>query len=173
MQRIKTLIFTLLATILMSGALNAQRIAIVDVDAVLESMSDYQTAQAELDRIAAEWRQEIQKEYDQIRALYNKYQAEQVLLSEQARKEHQDEIMGLEQEVRELQKQRFGPDGNLFQKRQDLVRPIQDKVFGAIEDYANDRGYDFIFDKGGSAGLIFANDEYDKTDDIKRKVGGN
>ena len=66
-----------------------------------------------------------------------------------------------------------GNQRNLFQKRQDLIRPIQDDVFGAIKDYAEDRGYDFIFDKGGSAGLIFSNEEYDKTDDIKKKVGGN
>lgn len=173
MQRFKTLIFTLLLGLVAVGNADAQRIAIVDIDAVLESMDEYQKAQQELDRIAAQWRQEIQQEYDKIRSLYNKYQAEQVLLSDQAKTERQDEIMEMEQQVRELQKQRFGPEGNLFQKRQDLIRPIQDEVFGAIKEYAEDRGYDFIFDKGGSAGLIFSNDEYDKTDDIKRKVGVN
>lgn len=171
MQRIKTLFFTLMIGFVVMGTADAQRIAIVDIDAVLESMSEYQSAQKELDRIAAEWRQEIQKEYDKIRSLYNKYQAEQVLLSEQARADHQDEIMESEQQVRDLQKQRFGPEGGLFQKRQDLIRPIQDQVFGAIKSYADDRGYDFIFDKGGATGLIFSNDEYDKTEDIKRKLG--
>ena len=173
MQRIRTLFFTLLLGLMVVGTANAQRIAIVDIDAVLESMTEYEQAQAELDRIAAQWRQEIQQEYDKIRSLYNKYQAEQVLLSEQAKAERQDAIMETEQQVREMQKARFGPEGDLFQKRQDLVRPIQDQVFGAIKEYAEDRGYDFIFDKGGSAGLVFSNDEYDKTDDIKRKVGGN
>ncbi|MDX1476235.1 MAG: OmpH family outer membrane protein [Saprospiraceae bacterium] len=173
MQRIKTLCLTLFFGLLTIGALQAQRIAIVDIDEVLESMDEYQQAQQELDRIAAEWRQEIQKEYDKIRSMYNKYQAEQVLLSDQARADREDEIMEMEQQVRELQKQRFGPEGGLFQKRQDLIRPIQDQVFGAIQQYAEDRGYDFIFDKGGSSGLIFSNEEYDKTDDIKRKLGVN
>ena len=78
--------------------------------------------------------------------------------------------MEMEAQVRDMQKSRFGADGDLFKRRQDLVRPIQEQVYGAIEEYANDRGYDFIFDKGGSTGLIFSSDEYDKTDDIKKKV---
>ncbi len=155
---------------MIATSVSAQRIAIVDIQAVLSSMPEYQSAQQELDRIAAEWRQDIAKEYDKIRAAYNKYQAEQVLLSDQAKQERQNEIMELETQVREMQKSRFGAEGDLFKKRQDLVRPIQEQVYGAIEEYADDRGYDFIFDKGGATGLIFSSDEYDKTDDIKRKV---
>jgi outer membrane protein len=171
MQRVRTLFFVLVLAFTATAATHAQRIAIVDINAVLEGMDDYETAQSELDRIASEWRQEIAQEYDKIKALYNKYQTEQVLLSDEARTEREDEIMEMETQVRELQKNRFGPEGALFKKRQDLIRPIQEEVYGAIEDYANDRGYDFIFDKGGSGGLIFSNPEYDKTDDIKRKVG--
>lgn len=148
--------------------LSAQRIAIVDITRVLEEMPDYKTAQAELDNIAADWRQEIAIEYDQIKAMYNKYQAEQVLLTEDARKIKEDEIMEREKLVRELQRQKFGPEGQLFRKRQDLVQPIQERVYAAIQQYAEDRGFDFIFDKGGSGGLVFSNAEYDKTDDIIR-----
>ena len=79
--------------------------------------------------------------------MYNKYQAEQVLLSDDIRKQREQEIMDKEAAVRELQKRRFGPEGDLFKKRQDLVSPVQSKVFAAIEDFANDRGYDIIFDK--------------------------
>lgn len=151
-------------------SVSAQRIAIVDITRVLQEMPDYQTAQVELDKIAAEWRQQIALEYDQIKAMYNKYQAEQVLLSEDARKKKEDEIMEREKLVRDLQKDKFGPEGALFRKRQDLVQPIQERVYGAIATYADDRGFDFIFDKGGSSGLIFSNQEYDKTDDIIRVV---
>lgn len=150
--------------------LSAQRIAIVDITRVLEEMPDYKTAQAELDNIAADWRQEIAIEYDQIKAMYNKYQAEQVLLTEDARKIKEDEIMEREKLVRELQRQKFGPEGQLFRKRQDLVQPIQERVYAAIQQYAEDRGFDFIFDKGGSGGLVFSNAEYDKTDDIIRML---
>ncbi len=170
MQKAKTILLTLAIVATVGMTASAQRIAIVDIQGVLLSMGQYQDAQKELDRVAAEWRQEIAKEYDKIRASYNKYQAEQVLLSDQAKKEKQDEIMEMEAQVREMQKSRFGAEGDLFKRRQDLVRPIQEQVYGAIEEYANDRGYDFIFDKGGSTGLIFSSDEYDKTDDIKKRL---
>lgn len=151
-----------------SFSLNAQRIAYVDVNQILESIEEYRNAQEELDQLAATWRQEIAQEYDKIKGMYNRYQAEQVLLSDEARQQREEEIMNKEKEVRDLQKNRFGPEGALFQRRTELVRPIQDRVYGAIEDYANDRGYDFIFDKSGSAGMIFSNPEYDKTQDVLR-----
>ena len=160
----------LLMTLGTLTTISAQRIAIVDITRVLQEMPDYKAAQTELDNIAADWRQQIALEYDQIKAMYNKYQAEQVLLSEDARKKKEDEIMEREKQVRDQQKEKFGPEGALFRKRQDLVQPIQERVYGAIQTYADDRGFDFIFDKGGSSGLIFSNAEYDKTDDIIRLV---
>ena len=78
--------------------------------------------------------------------------------------------MEKEKEVREMQKDKFGPEGSLFKRRQELVRPIQDKVYAAIEEYAQDRGYDFIFDKSGAAGIIFSNPQYDKTEDILKSL---
>ena len=152
-------------------SMTAQRIAIIDVSSILNDMTDYKVAQQEVDKIAAAWRQEIGVEYDKIKSLYNKYQAEQVLLSEEAKTTKETEIMEAEKVVRELQKQKFGPEGDLFQKRQELVQPIQEKVFAAIEEYASDRGYDIIFDKAGSAGILYTSDEYDKTGEVKRKLG--
>lgn len=166
MKNILSILFLTLLTI----GVNAQRFAIVDVSDILNKTTDYQTAQTELDKVAANWRQEIAEQYDEIKSLYNKYQAEQVLLSDQARTEREEAIMSKEKQVRELQKQRFGPEGDLFRRRQELVQPIQDKIYTAIEEYANNRGYDAIFDKSGSAGIIFANDELDKTDDILREL---
>lgn len=159
-----------MAMLLSVTSIQAQKIALVDINEVLESLPDYQEAQTEIDRIAAEWRQEIAQEYDKIKSMYNKYQAQQVLLSEEAQKQKEDEIVSKETEVRELQRRRFGPEGDLFLKRQELVAPIQEKVFSAIDDFATDRGYDIILDKGGSTGLLFANDEYDKTEDVKKRL---
>jgi outer membrane protein len=161
--------FSLVA--LLSFSASAQRIAIVDINEVLGSYVDYQNAEKEIDKVASEWRQEIAQEYDKIKALYNKYQAEQVLLNEDQKKEREDEIMEAEKAVRLMQKNRFGPEGDLFNKRQELVSPIQDKVYSAIEDFASDKGYDLIFDKGGAAGLLFVTDEYDKTEDVKKRLG--
>lgn len=158
--------FGLFAATLFSLNLQAQRIAYVDVNQILESIQEYQAAQDELDRISAAWRQEIAQEYDKIKSLYNRYQAEQVLLSDDARRQKEEEIMAKEQQVREMQKEKFGPEGALFEKRKELVQPIQEQVFAAIEAYAEERGYDFIFDKGGSAGIIFSNPKYDVTSEI-------
>jgi len=157
--------FVALATLL---SVDAQRFAIVDVSGILDKMPEYSQAQSQLDKIAAEWRQEIAQSYDDIKSLYNKYQAEQVLLSDQDKAAREDEIMQKEKQVRELQKQRFGPDGDLFRRRSELVQPLQEKVYGAIEEYAADRGYDAIFDKSGNAGLIFVSEDLDKTKEVLR-----
>ena len=158
------------ALFLMSVAATAQKIAYVDVNKILESIEEYQQAQTELDRQANQWRQEIAQEYDVIKGMYNRYQAEQVLLSEDARTQREEEIMAKEKQVRDLQRERFGPEGELFKRRQDLVRPIQDRVYAAIEAYANERGYDFIFDRSSQSGMIFSNPQYDKTDDILNRL---
>ncbi len=157
--------------LILSTTAFAQRVAIVDIDGILESLPSYQQAQAEVDKVSAKWRQDISMEYDKIKSMYNKYQSEMVLLSEEVKIEREDEIMEKERQVRELQKRRFGPEGDLFRKRQELVSPIQEEVFAAIEDYAKVKGYDLIFDKAGAAGLLYANDEYDKTEEIKRELG--
>lgn len=163
--------FTILTLVVFLGvSTEAQKIAIVDINNVLESLEDYQLAQAEIDKVASEWRQEISQNYDNIKSLYNKYQAEQVLLSEEVKTQRENEIMEAEAKVRELQKRRFGPEGDLFLRRQEIVAPIQDKVFSAIEDFAADRGYDLIFDKSGSAGILFVGEEYDKTEDIRKRL---
>ncbi|HKK78764.1 MAG TPA: OmpH family outer membrane protein [Phaeodactylibacter sp.] len=155
---------------LLAVSVQAQRIAYVKVNDILESLDEYQAAQKELDRLAQRWRQDIAQEYDEIKGMYNRYQAEQVLLSEDERQRREEEIMAKEKEVRDLQKAKFGPEGDLFKRRQDLVRPIQDRVYAAIEEYAQERGYDFIFDKSGSAGMIFSNPSYDKTEDVMKKL---
>ncbi|MBT8232974.1 MAG: OmpH family outer membrane protein [Saprospiraceae bacterium] len=167
----KNILFPLLLTLMISSFSFAQRIAVVDVSGILEDLADYKEAQAEIDKISAKWRQDIAQEYDKIKSMYNKYQAEQVLLSEDVRIEREEEIMEKEKQVRELQKRRFGPEGDLFRRRQELVSPIQDEVFTAIEDYATIKGYDLIFDKAGAAGLLYASDEFDKTSEIRRELG--
>ncbi len=163
----KKFLSTALFSLLLTGLATAQRIAYVDVTDVLESLPDYQKAQEQLDKIATTWRQEIAQEQDKIKGMYSKFQAEQVLLSEDMKKQREDEITAKEKEVRELQRQKFGPEGALFKKREELVKPIQDRVYSTIEKYAQDKGFDFIFDKGSASGMLYADKRYDKTEDIK------
>lgn len=153
-----------------SYSLTAQKMALVDINEILSSMPEYDAAQKELDRIAAEWRQEIAQEFDKVKSMYNKFQAEQVLLSADDKARKEEEIIKKEAEVRELQKAKFGPEGALFAKRQEMVAPIQDKVYAAIENFAADKGYDMIFDKGGATGLLFSTSEFDKTADLKKRL---
>ena len=165
----KILIFSTFA-ILTSFSLDAQRFAVVDVEFVLNKMPEYAEAQSRLDQQAAVWRQEIAQKYDEIKGLYNKYQAEQILLSDTERQEKEGQIVDKERIVREMQKQKFGAEGELFELRQELVAPVQDRLYSVIEDYSTQRGLDFIFDKGGSVGIIFANPEFDKTDEILTRL---
>jgi outer membrane protein len=156
----------LLAGLVATGAM-AQKIAVVDITAVLEGMPEYQKAQKQLDDLATQWRQEIAVEQDKIKGMYSKFQAEQVLLSEELKRQREAEITAKEKEVRDLQRQKFGPEGALFKKREELVKPIQDKVYDAIQQYATNRGYEYIFDKGSQSGMLFFDPKNDKTDDIK------
>ncbi len=145
----------------------AQRIAYVDVTAVLESLPEYQKAQEQLDKVATAWRQEIAQEQDKVKGMYSKFQAEQVLLSEEMKKSREEEIMAKEKEVREMQRLKFGPEGGLFKKREELVKPIQDKVYTTIERFAQDKGFEYIFDKGSASGMLYADKKNDKTEDVK------
>ncbi len=159
----KKILLSAATMLFLTLSMNAQKIAIIDVNQVLNALPDYKKAQEDLDKIAQKWRSDIAQQQDVIKGMYSKYQAEQVLLSDDARKKREDEIMAKEKDAREVQRTKFGPEGELFKKRQELVKPIQDKVYAAIEKFANEKGYDLVLDKSSSAGLIFANATYDKT----------
>ena len=164
---IKKVFSTVLFALALTTLATAQRIAYVDVTDILESLPDYQKAQEQLDKVATQWRQEIAQEQDKVKGMYSKFQAEQVLLSEEMKKTREEEILTKEKEVREMQRQKFGPEGSLFKKREELVKPIQDKVYTAIQKYAEDKGFEYVFDKGSSSGMLYADKKNDKTEDIK------
>ncbi len=151
-------------------SINAQKIAVVDIANLLDNMPDYLAAQKTLDEQAESWRSEISAEMNLVKGMYNKFQAESVLMSDEMKKKKEESIINKEKQVYTKQQKYFGQDGELFKKRQELVQPIQEKVYTAIETYATERGYDIILDKNSSAGIIFANNKYDKTNDIKSKL---
>ncbi len=167
----KKIFILLIAVASISMTSYAQRVAYVDVSLILNSMPEYGSAQRTLDQTAEKWKQEIETEYAKIEEMYRRYQAEQVLLSDKARQQREDEIVEKEKQVRGLQQKRFGPEGELFKKRQELVKPIQDKVFNAIQDYATEKSLDIIFDKSSGVTIIYANPQYDKTEDVMEKLG--
>ncbi len=168
---LRNLIYSLVVVLFAGVAANAQKIAVVDVTNILDNLDEYLLAQDKLDKLAAEWNQDIAKEYDKIKSMYNKYQAEQVLLSEDLKVRREEEIVQKEKQVRELQRAKFGPEGELFLRRQELVSPIQEKVFNEIESFASEKGIDIMLDKSSSTGLLFTSEDFDKTETIKRRLG--
>ena len=150
---------------------HAQRYAIVDTKYILDKMPDYKDAQKQLDQISAQWQKEIDDKQAVLDRMYKEYEAEQVMLSDDLKKKREDELFNKEKEVRDLQRKRFGFEGDLFKKRQELVKPIQDKVYNAIQKIAVNRLYDFILDKSEGITVIFADPKLDKSEDILKELG--
>lgn len=147
-------------------ATQAQKYAYVDTEYILSKMADYGAAQKQLDQISIQWQKEIEAKYEEIDKLYKAYQAEQILLTDEMRKKRENEIITKEKEAKDLQKQRFGVDGDLFKKRQELVKPIQDKVYNAVQDLAKKDRYMVVFDKAGSLTMLFTDPKYDKSEAV-------
>ena len=150
---------------------SAQKYAYVNTQYILDNIPEYKAAQQQLDNISLQWQKEIEDRYAIIDKLYKTYQAEQVLLTEEMKKRRQDEINTKEKDVKELQKQRFGFEGDLFKKKQELVKPIQDKIYNAVKKLAQDGSYAVIFDKSSDLVMLYTNPKYDKSDDILLALG--
>lgn len=170
-KRIITFAFTIFVFMSISSVSVAQKYAYVNTQYILDNMTDYKTAQQQLDNLSINWQKEIEDKYAIIDKLYKAYQAEQILLTEEMKKKRQDEITSKEKDVKDIQKQRFGYEGDLFKKKQDLVKPIQDKVYNAVKKMATDLGYAVIFDKSSDLIMLYANPKYDKSDDILLALG--
>ncbi len=154
-----------------AGLVHAQRYAIIDTKYILDKLPDYRSAQKNLDEVAAGWQKEIDRAQQELDKMYKDFEAEQVMLSEELRKKREDQIFVKEKGVRDLQRQRFGFEGDLFKRRQDLIKPVQDKVYNAVQKLAVQRGYDFILDKSEGITVIFADPKLEKSDDVLRELG--
>jgi outer membrane protein len=149
----------------------SQRYAVVDTKYILDKMPDYKEAQKKLDQFSEQWQKEIDTKQTELDRMYKNFEAEQVLLSDELKKKREDELFVREKELRDLQRQRFGFEGDLFKRRQDLVKPIQDKVYNAIQKIAVNRQYDFILDKSEGITIIFADPKLDRSEDVLRELG--
>lgn len=155
-----------------SFSVQSQRFAYVDSKYILENMDEYQEAQNELNEVSKKWQQTVEAKYASIDQLYKEYQAEKILLTEQMRKKREEEIVEKEKEAREYQRKKFGVEGELFKKRQELIQPLQDQIFEAIDKLAKERSYALIFDKAGGGGsILYSDPKYDKSEAILRKLG--
>ncbi len=166
----KQFALVLLATAL-SFTAYGQRFAYVDTEYILENIPEYQAAEREIEQLSIEWQTEIENNFAEIDNLYRQYQAEAPLLPEEMKRQREDEIIRKEREAKELQMRRFGREGELFAKRQELLQPIQDRVFEAVEQIASRGNYAVIFDKAGGTAMIFTDVRYDLSDDVLQRLG--
>lgn len=149
----------------------AQRYAIIDTKYILSKMPDYASADNKLQVVGEQWQKEIDAKQTELDKMYKNYDAEQFMLTEELKKKRETELFNKEKEVRDLQKKRFGYEGDLFKERQKIVKPIQDKVYNAVQKIAVARGYDFILDKSEGITVIFADPKLDKSNDVLRELG--
>ena len=167
----KKILVTVLSCILLSAGLYAQRYAVIDSKYILEKLPEYKAAQQKLDQFSQQWQQEIDKKSAALDKMYKDYDAEQVMLSDDLKKKREDELFNNDKELKDLQRKRFGYEGDIFKKRQELIKPIQDRVYNAVQKLAVSKLYDFILDKSEGITVIFADPKLDKSDDILRELG--
>ena len=168
----KKLLSFLLFVVLVANNATAQRYAVIDTRYILSKLPAYADAQKKLDAFSAQWQTEIDQKQADLDQLYRNFESEKVMLSEELLKKREDELFNKEKELRDLQKKRFGFEGDLFKRRQELVKPIQDKVYNAVQKLAVNRQYDLILDKSEGITIIFADPKLDKSDDVLKELSG-
>lgn len=161
----------LLISVAFAHQSKAQKFAYVDTDYILENMPEYRAAQQKLTDIVKDWQKEIESTKSEIEKLYRDYRAERVLLPEAIKKEREEEITKLEKQLSEFKNKKFGPGGEYEKKQSELLKPIQDKVFNAIQEVAKDNALDFILDKAGTITMLYTNAKFDRSDEVLEYLG--
>jgi outer membrane protein len=168
----KKLVLSFVVLLCLAGSIQAQqRYAVIDTKYILDKVPEYKDADKKLAAVSQQWQKEIDDRQAALDKMYKNYEAEQFMLTEELKKKREDELFVKEKEVRELQKKRFGYEGDLFKERQRLVKPIQDKIYNAIQKLATARNYDFVLDKSEGITVIFADPKLDKSDDVLKELG--
>lgn len=176
MKAFRTLILT---AALLCGIMSAQaqlvgggqKIVYVDSEYIMSNIPEYGDAQAELESFSTKWQNEVKAVYNKVEEMYSKYQTEMLLLSEEQKKSREQAIIAKEQEAKNLQMQYFGAEGQLYQKRTELIQPIQEKVYTAMQELAQAKNYAFILDLASGTSILYASDKNDVSDDVLDQLG--
>lgn len=170
MKTFKSLLLTAVlvcfGTISGFAQLGGQKFAYVDSDYILNNIPEYADAQEELNTLSTKWENEVKAIYNKVSEMYKKYQTEMVLLSEDQKRAREQDIVNKEQEAKNLQMQYFGAEGQIYQKQTELVQPIQEKIYTAITEVAQTKGYTFVFDIASGTSILYASDKVDVSDDV-------
>ena len=148
-----------------------QKIVYVDSEYIMENIPEYGDAQEELNALSDKWQKEVKAVYDKVSEMYSKYQTEMLLLSEDQKRAREQALVDKEQEAKNLQMQYFGSEGQLYQKRAELIQPIQEKVYTAMKEVAQTKGYAFILDLASGTSVLYASDKNDVSDDVLDQLG--
>ena len=156
-----------------SASAMAQKFALVDMEYILKNVPAYERANEQLNQVSKKWQAEVDALTAEAQTLYKNYQSEAVFLSEEQKTQREEAIVNKEKEAAELKKKYFGPEGDLYKKRDSLVAPVQEEIYHAVKDISAQKGYSLILDRASDAGIIFANPKIDISNEVLTKLGYN
>lgn len=160
-----------LVIFLFSMNVDAQKFAFVDTEYILKRVPAYEAAQEQLNTASQKWQQEVEKAYQDVSAMYKNYQTESVFLSPEMKAKRENEIVEKEKAAKQLQQKYFGAEGELFKKREALIKPVQDDVYSAVSAVATEKGVSAVFDKASKVGVLFTDPKIDISDDVIKQMG--
>jgi outer membrane protein len=149
----------------------AQKFALVDMEYILKNYPSYEMANEQIDQLSQRWQKEVEAKNKEAETLYKNYQADMVFLTDEQKKKKEEEVVAKEKEATELRYKYFGPEGELYNKRQSLMKPIQDEIYNAIKKVSEERGYQVIFDRASSANIVYASPRIDISNEVLDKLG--
>ncbi len=167
----KKIVITLLVAVAVATVANAQKFVLVDMEYILKNVPAYKRANEQLSQVSKKWQAEVEALNAEAQTLYKNYQNEAVFLSEEQKVKKEEEIVDKEKEAAELKRKYFGPDGELYQKRESLMTPIQDEIYNAVKDICDQKGYSLVLDRASDGGIIFASPKIDISNEVLVKLG--
>ncbi len=167
----KKIILTLFVALMATMAASAQKFALIDMDYILRNVPAYEMANEQLNQVSLRWEKEVNELSKEAETMYKNYQSDMVFLTDDQKKKREEEIVAKEKEVTDTRYKYFGPEGELYKKRQSLMKPIQEDVYNAVKAVAEERGYQAIFDRASSQSIVFASPRIDVSNEVLSKLG--
>ena len=167
----KKIVLTLALALIAATAVDAQKFALVDMDYILKAIPAYETANEQLDQLSKEWQKEVENMLAEVQTMYKNYQTELVFLTDDMKVKREEEIVAKEKEANELKRKYFGVEGELYKKRESLMKPIHEEIFTAVQSVATEKGYQLIIDKSSDMSLVYAAPKIDVSDEVLEKLG--
>ena len=167
----KKILFVIAFAIFAAAGMSAQKYALIDMDYILRNMPSYEMANEQLNQVSQRWEKEVNELAKEAETMYRNYQSDMVFLTDDQKKKREEEIVAKEKEVTDMRYKYFGPEGELYKKRQSLIKPIQEDIYNAVKAVAEEKGYQTIFDRASSQSIVFASPRIDVSNEVLAKLG--